>query len=116
METPALPESELRKELTSDLGRGVTQLAELASRRANNRDLVYRAVLLKRELSHRMDPPSPAQIDEGIAILDALIADQARAAASSDQSRHEIAEAARSRSLEIEVPRAVVFECQGLQK
>lgn len=116
MPTPALPESELRAELLSDLGRGVTQLAELTSRRARDRALVYRAVLLKRELSRRMDPPSRAQIDEGIAILEALVVDQAAVAASTDPSREALAEAARSRALEIEVPRAVVLECQGLHK
>ena len=106
----------LREELQSGIGRGVTQLAELTSRYANNRDLVYRAVLLKRQLPGTQQPPSREQIDEGIAILDALLADQAAVAESGQETRQAIAEAARSRAMKIELPTAVVFECVGLSK
>ena len=107
--------AELRDELQTDLGRGVTHLAELASRHANNRELVYRAILLKRELSRVEDAPSAEQVDKGIAILDALVADQARVAESSE-THDSKAETARQRALKIEVPNAVVFECEGLTK
>jgi ABC-2 type transport system ATP-binding protein len=108
--------SALRHELQSGEGRGMTRLAELASRYANNRDLVYRAVLLKREFSRAQEPPSARQIDEGLAILDALLADSVVATANPGDSRHVVAERARERALAIEVPHATVFECQGLTK
>jgi ABC-2 type transport system ATP-binding protein len=107
--------SALREELQSGTGRGVTQLAELASRHANNRELVYRAVLLKRELSRTQDAPSREQIAQSLEILDALIADQA-GAIESDQTRHAIAEAARSRAMAIDVPNAVVLHCTNIRK
>ena len=106
----------VREELDRDVSRGVTQLAELASRYANNRELVYRAVLLKRRLSHAENTPSREQIEEGIAILEALIADQAVPTESGTDTRHAVAEAVRSRALAMKLPNAVVFDCADLGK
>ena len=108
--------SALREELQKDVSRGATRLAELASRHANDRDLVYRAVLLKRELSRAGGPPSQAQIDKGLAILDALIADQIAVGESGRANRHVVAEASRARALAMEVPNDVVLECRGLSR
>ena len=71
----------LRRELADGDVHGVTRLAELVSRHANDRNLVFKAVLLKRELSRSQEPPSRDQLDQGLAILNALIADQVEAAA-----------------------------------
>jgi ABC-2 type transport system ATP-binding protein len=106
--------SAVRQTLQTDLDRGVTRLAELASRHANDRDLVYRTILLKRELSRTPDPPSREQIAQGLALLDALVADQAAAAESSHQPRHLAAEKARQRALTLQVPDDVVLSCRDL--
>ena len=58
--------SALRHELASGASHGPTELAELASRHANNRDLVYRAVLLKRELTRTQEAPTSDQIRRGV--------------------------------------------------
>ena len=94
----------------------MTQLVELVSRYANDRQLAYRAVLLSRETSRRHEPPTPEQVSEGIAILDGLIAEQELTAGSDRPGREAIAEAARSRSMALEIPNDVVFECAGLCK
>jgi ABC-type glutathione transport system ATPase component len=105
----------LRQELSSNLSQGVTQLAELASRHANNRQLVYRAVLLKRELSRADTDDSPGYVDQGLALLDDFIADQA-SVDTAVRSRHDIAEEARRRAMAVEVSLPVAVECEGLSK
>ena len=105
----------LRQELSSNLSQGVTQLAELTSRHANNRQLVYRAVLLKRELSRADTDGLPGYVDQGLALLDDFVADQEGADATV-RSRHDIAEEARRRAMSVEVSRPVAVECQGLSK
>lgn len=108
--------SSVHDELVKDLNRGVTQLAELASRHANNRELVYRAVLLKRELSRRAEAPSREQREAGMALLDALIVDQSAMVQAGGEGRDAMVEAARSRAMAIDVPSGVVFECEALHK
>jgi ABC-2 type transport system ATP-binding protein len=105
----------LRKELASNLSQGVTHLAELTSRHANNRQLVYRAVLLKRELSRAETRGLPDHVDQGLALLDDFIADQASADVAV-RSRHDIAEEARQRAMAMEISRPVAVECEGLSK
>src|SRR5262245_3879171 len=105
----------LREELSTNLNLGVTQLAELTSRHANNRQLVYRAVLLKRELSKAEPGVVSEYIGQGIALLDDFIADQASVDAEA-RSRHDIAEEARRRAMAVEVSRPVAVECAGLTK
>ena len=104
----------LREALQIDPKRGITQLTELASRHANDRGLVYRAVLLKRRLSRLDAPPSPEQLAEGQSILDALIADQASAVAAGRPTRQAALADARARAMAIDVPRDVVLACEQL--
>ena len=106
----------LRDQLQRDVGRGVAELAELAGKYANDRDLVFRAVLLKRELANPDAAPSQRQIDQGIEILEQLIVDQSRSQETAGATRHEAAEAARERALAIPVPDAVVIEGVELVK
>jgi ABC-2 type transport system ATP-binding protein len=106
--------SSLREELRTDLDRGLTSLTELASRYANNRELLYRAVLLKREVAHGEEEPAPEHTDAALALLDALVADQN--VVPGTPTRHEQAEAARSRALEIEIPKGIAVECMRLRK
>lgn len=100
--------------LEVDVRRGATLLAEFASRHANDRELVYRAVLLKRELSRSSEPPTAAQSARGIALLDALIADQN--ASPSAARRVVVAEEAQARALQIKIPNAVVLDCAALTR
>lgn len=106
----------LRETLRSDVGRGVTQLAELASRHANNRELVYRAILLKREISSSHEPPSREHVECSLGILDDLIADESAAASSGAETRQTIADAARDRAMQVAVPNAVVLKCAEVSK
>jgi ABC-2 type transport system ATP-binding protein len=105
----------VRSGLMRGLVESVTRLAELASRHANDRELVFRAVLLKRDLARADGSPTTAYFDRGIAILDDLVADQA-AAAASGKVRSALAETARARCMEIPVPHEVACECIDLTK
>src|SRR5436190_11077079 len=104
------------QELQTDMNLAVSQLAEFAGKYANDRELVYKAVLLKRAIGRTEETPTPEQINEGVKLLKALIEDQAAAAQSGNSTRNALAEAARSRALSIPVPKAIVFECSGLGK
>ena len=73
-------------------------------------------MLLKREISRAQEQPSKAQIDRGIEILEALIADQASVQEAGAATRRRAADAARARTLAMPVPDAVVLECVGLSK
>ena len=106
--------SSIRTELRTDLDHGLTSLTELASRYANDRELVYRAILLKRQIGHLDTKPAADHTNEAIEILDALVADQEVPPGTS--THHEQAEAARSRALEIQMPAGVAFECERLRK
>lgn len=103
--------SSLRDELVTDTRRAVSTLAELASRHANDRALVYRAIILRRELGRMDGPPSPAQVEAGIRLVDDLVADHVGVTGRGDASRHSLVEAARQRALSVDVPRDVVLEC-----
>ena len=104
----------VREELHSDLYRGLTALAELAGRHANDRELVYRAVLLRRELAHHEGDPTIEQADAALGILEALVADQNVSPGS--ETRYDQAEAARSRALAMEIPSGVAVACEHLNK
>jgi len=106
----------LREELRRDATQGMARLAATASKYANNRKIAYDAVLLSRALSISGNPPSSEQMSQSIALLDALIADQATAASSGAETHHTIAESTRSRTLAVPVPKGIVFECENLGK
>ena len=107
---------DLRNQLQREPARGAAELAELAGKYANDRELVFKAVLLKRELSNPETAPSQQHIDHGIEILKELIADQSRPQETAGATRHEAAEAAREQAMAIAVPDAVVLECTKLVK
>jgi ATPase subunit of ABC transporter with duplicated ATPase domains len=107
---------EIRRELEKNLKLGVAHLTELAGRYSNDRELVYKAVLLKRALGRQQAQPTQAQIDDGVKLLELIVQDQAAAESSGAETRFIIAEAARSRALTMPVPKEVVFECSGLEK
>jgi ABC-type multidrug transport system ATPase subunit len=106
--------STLREALEADLKRGLGQLAVLVSDGARDRRLVARTVLLQRELRRTEEEPTREQIDRALAILSDFAADQEAIAVSGAPSRRDIVDAARSRALAIEVPKAVVLECGDL--
>src|SRR5262245_830366 len=106
----------VRDALANDLQRGTTDLAQLVSRYANNRDLVSRTVLFKRRLSRLDTRPSDDDHAEALRILDDLETDQRTFDESHAESRDAKVQNARTRSLEITKPNAVVLKCDGLHK
>ena len=112
---PAIDRDALRAALEQDVNGGVTRLAELTSRHANDRALVYRAILLKRELT-RAREPSGQQAAVAFQLLDEFVADQASVGRRGAQSRESQVEAARAQTMAVAIPRATVVECEQLQK
>jgi ABC-2 type transport system ATP-binding protein len=106
----------LRPELETAPGQAIGRLAELASRYANDRTILYRTVLLKRAITLAQQSPSREQIRQGVELLDQLIADQTAVAHSDAALRRSLADAARARALEVSLPSAVVFSAEGLGK
>jgi ABC-2 type transport system ATP-binding protein len=107
---PALSEA-----FEADPKRGISQLAVAVSEHANDRTLVARAVMLQREMWRVEGDPTREQVEKGRELLRGFAADQESAAASGHPTRRAIVDAARARSLGVEVSNAVVVECSGVE-
>ncbi len=102
----------IRDALEADLSAGVNKLAEFASRYASNRELVSRAVLLKRQLSRRLEIDNSQHLDAARTLLADLMADLQTASNRINDGR--LTESDQTRAEALEATSAVVLECDSL--
>jgi ABC-type multidrug transport system ATPase subunit len=105
----------IKQELGRDVRRGVEHVARFAGEFAVDRELLYQALLLKRQIARGAvadDLREPAE-----SLLARILSDHDQpAAAARIAARSKAIETARERALQVPVPRSVVFSCTNLGK
>ena len=106
---------EARTLLEDDLRQGVSQLAELSDHYAANRDLLYRALLLKRELGRSPGRHTGEQLATARSLLDDIVSDY-RSSENHGSARREEVDRIQAEALKVPIPRDVVLSAVGLTK
>jgi ABC-type multidrug transport system ATPase subunit len=106
---------EIRQELARDVRRGVEHVARFADEFAVDRELLYQALLLNRQIARGAVADDVRETAESLVAR--IVADYEQpAAAARIAVRSKAIETARERALQVPVPRSVVFSCANLGK